>query len=690
MNKKLKKLAPVSLNDRFRDIPKIQIFEPLEIDEVDESCTDPLNKGFTDFLNISEENEQLTDNEGDDTYLDLDVDCKDFYKSHKPKKQKFQSVNDVFAELESLSAATCSFRGISHQRIQKLIAAYNTQTELEKVVRLVESHVPNLRDKTAVRYARLLTKELKTSSNEEYKEELNLLKENIIGHSPTDLAKTIETIKRQVAEMPKEWNIIQITSHHTEKEAYNLNINIQGTNQLHITVFNCGQDLVDPFVITVDAPYYDGKKLELMQKLTDTFIDYQQNLKEIVNQKRFKNVQEKREYVSRTENTEVTLKEIIKRLEENWLRQWRCLLIGKYQDKSLEKNIRDELEKIYNNQLSKVVIPPKTKELMHYVTKGAGYLLFSEVQKALSYCLNKIVDENTIKEISQLIKEINIAVFQKSDNHLRHPIILIVDECLDSFPWEMLTILTDQPVTRLPSLYFAHLLFKSHEKEIQRGDKIVRSHKNGKYLLNPDSNLPNMEIRIQAFLKYWLPNWTGIINKKPTKEEFFDLVTAADIYSYYGHGNGSHLMSLDFIQKCQIGAVVMLFGCASNKLTQKGAQVEMYSSYYLYLMARSPCVFGMLWPVTDMYTDLLTTEFLSTWLPSSAERGWSKIDKQAWMKTFKIKKLPSKEINADIVRIEEENNLELLRALSQSKKRTNYLTKAACVVRGLPIKIELL
>lgn len=41
----------------------------------------------------------------------------------------------------------------------------------------------------------------------------------------------------------------------------------------------------------------------------------------------------------------------------------------------------------------------------------------------------------------------------------------------------------------------------------------------------------------------------------------------------------------------------------------------------------------MLWEVTDTDTDLVTTEFLSQWLPSKASVHWKNIDKKQWEKS---------------------------------------------------------
>jgi hypothetical protein len=40
----------------------------------------------------------------------------------------------------------------------------------------------------------------------------------------------------------------------------------------------------------------------------------------------------------------------------------------------------------------------------------------------------------------------------------------------------------------------------------------------------------------------------------------------------------------------------------------------------------------MLWEVTDLDTDVLTTEFLSQWVPNSDKPHWKTLDKTQWKK----------------------------------------------------------
>lgn len=40
----------------------------------------------------------------------------------------------------------------------------------------------------------------------------------------------------------------------------------------------------------------------------------------------------------------------------------------------------------------------------------------------------------------------------------------------------------------------------------------------------------------------------------------------------------------------------------------------------------------MLWDVTDKATDILSTDFMSYWIPSNASKHWKYVDKEKWKK----------------------------------------------------------
>lgn len=95
----------------------------------------------------------------------------------------------------------------------------------------------------------------------------------------------------------------------------------------------------------------------------------------------------------------------------------------------------------------------------------------------------------------------------------------------------MIDVLNDEPVSRVPSLQFIYALFKEHEKDIVGGHKIVSDFDKGTYIVNPDMDLRNMEIRMMNFFNYWTPNWIGTSGCQLDSTEFFELLTSSDIFS---------------------------------------------------------------------------------------------------------------------------------------------------------------
>lgn len=205
----------------------------------------------------------------------------------------------------------------------------------------------------------------------------------------------------------------------------------------------------------------------------------------------------------------------------------------------------------------------------------------------------------------------------------------------------MMEIFKETTVSRLPSIHLAYALFQEHKETIKNGFKIIQNPQNGTYIINPDLDLSNMQNRLVSFYDYWLPTWTGVAGARPTEEQVEEMLLSGEIFSYNGHGSGSHFFPVTKIEKIRLNAVALLFGCGSTQLTRLGPQAEMSSAYHVYLIACSPCIVGMLWEVTDLDTDILATEFLSQWIPNSKVH-WKHLDKSKWKRGEKGEILNSK------------------------------------------------
>lgn len=78
----------------------------------------------------------------------------------------------------------------------------------------------------------------------------------------------------------------------------------------------------------------------------------------------------------------------------------------------------------------------------------------------------------------------------------------------------------------------------------------------------------------------------------------------------------------------------MLFSLYSFFINHTLTLFSLFYNKFIYHF--SPGVVGMLWEVTDTDTDYLTTEFLSSWIPSNAPIHWKHVNKDKWRKADKI------------------------------------------------------
>ncbi|KAF5299574.1 hypothetical protein FQR65_LT09379 [Abscondita terminalis] len=491
--------------------------------------------------------------------------------------------------------------------------------ELEKIYHLVEAHSPNLRFNTIHQFE-------KCTAGSDSTPPLN--KSYIHFQCNTaSLKEKIGVMLDQISDMPKEWTIIQLTSQLNPEEHFSINSESTHTNAIYITVFNCGTK-ESPFTTIIRPPLNkpDGDVIQIREEMC------------------------------------AILKENVKSLENF------KMFCGKNTMDAAAKLLYSDVRFSLNNRWRSLI-------------KGGGILSITEIINALSYIFPEDCDKEMRVALGKDIQQMQVA--HDFSHQTRHPVILIVDEKLDVLPWEMLDVLENHPASRMPCLHFTYCLYKEYESNITDGMVTSISGENGTYLINPGLDLKNMENRLKSFLKYWVPDWNGLIGVAPSEDDFKNLLSDGDVFIYSGHGNGTQYFASEKIQRMKINKVVLLFGCSSVSLTVLGPQVEMFGAYQTYLIACSPCIVGMLWAVTDVDTDLLTTEFLSQWIPSQASMHWKLVDKKKW----EVKGNTGK--TKTTLNESEKHEPELLRALCKAKKAARQsLIRAACVARGLPVKIK--
>ena len=106
----------------------------------------------------------------------------------------------------------------------------------------------------------------------------------------------------------------------------------------------------------------------------------------------------------------------------------------------------------------------------------------------------------------------------------------------------------------------------------------------------------------------------GLVGEQPSLDKMQKVLSEMDTYIYCGHGDGRKNLPTQEIEKINIRAVPLLFGCNSGRLNKFARALDPIGTASSYLIATAPCVLGFLWSVTDRDLGKWTEGFLKYWL----------------------------------------------------------------------------
>ena len=577
----------------------------------------------------------------------------------------------------------------THKRLADL--CFKVGREQEAIFHLSESHASTLRYQACQKLMKSL-KNLNASNDADLENMKQRLAFKGKWHG-------VDGLQRRLAELPSEWTVVQLTLEDDPLSRIpprNRNVN-RGLG-IYISRLPCGIESTEtsdnkdggrPFTFYLPAFNGNGGEMTLTAAMRKHLEIMSQSGKE------GHHPPGKEGRSKRHDKCSLGIQGTVSELE-NWLSGWQSLFLGKLVDKQLQLSIQCAVDHCIVSYESRGTTSSKQNgEQPCRLKNGQQEVIQDLSDKALQllYILASSHQTNTIKQIFEIISSMlfdkNFAKYLtkeiltiKNDfssqllSCKRYPVVLVVDEDLDILPFEVIESLQDQPATRMPSIHFLHALYCFHKNTTLKAGVNI---KNGFYVVNPSNDLPRLESVFKSMFSNGLfQHWKGILSRPPTQQEFLKGLQDSDVFLYCGHGGGNQFISRDTIEHTQIKAVAFLLGCSSSSMSELGGRVEMTSVYNSYLVAASPCVVGMLWPVLDEDVNAMTEKILKVW--NSPKHSISRARQEINDIQEKLNKLQLHDGDR------EESTPNLCEAVLAARKvAARFLNKAAIVVRGLPV-----
>uniref|UniRef100_A0A8C6XXF3 separase n=1 Tax=Naja naja TaxID=35670 RepID=A0A8C6XXF3_NAJNA len=291
-------------------------------------------------------------------------------------------------------------------------------------------------------------------------------------------------------------------------------------------------------------------------------------------------------------------------LETHVLSCWKIALLPACENDSLVEEASHLLTQLRECGCEKIDLG-----LLKVILSGS-HLLTPQLVEHLVWGLHPGQPERALNLLQETVGKLKSYTGKAPSGHL----VLVLDKHLQKLPWENIPCLSNQSITRLPSLHFllSYSLTKKYQEETILNHGVNSS--STFYVLNPHKNLPGTE----KMFREWFqgePGWTGVVGEVPSTDQVPLALEERDLYIYAGHGAGARFV--DSILKMDCRAVAFLFGCSSAALAVQG-NLEGNGAILKFIMAGCPLVLGNLWDVTDRDIDRYMQALLNNWLKAGS------------------------------------------------------------------------
>jgi separase len=249
-------------------------------------------------------------------------------------------------------------------------------------------------------------------------------------------------------------------------------------------------------------------------------------------------------------------------------------------------------------------------------------------------------DEMTV-EVLDALRSYHDAT--EADRNDGQHVVLVLDKRLQAFPWENLPCLEQISVSRVGSMLSLRDCIAAMHTQRDADGRHMISRKSGAFILNPSSDLTSTQSTLEPALSKAAAlkgaDWSSIVNRAPSEEDFKSTLENSALTLYFGHGAGSQYIRPRTIKKLErCSEVVWLMGCSSGAVTEYG-ELEPQAVPLAYLNAgmkkvpsssskdessqSNKClsIVATLWDVTDKDIDRFSLTIGEEWglWPSAAE-----------------------------------------------------------------------
>ncbi|XP_037924197.1 separin isoform X1 [Hermetia illucens] len=483
----------------------------------------------------------------------------------------------------------------------------------------------------------------------------------------TNPEKGFKAIRDFCRSLPKEWTVIQLCKSFNANTSASLKTEIiTAQNSIYLSVLKNVQSDVhpDPICIKIETKENGYNIFESIHQIT---VKLKSGLAMFNNETEMNT--NKVIYNKNLHSVDEDIKQAIGKLKE-LIGPWRCFFSGPaLPDHQPEQN--EIFDKVKQFSVANG-LDSRQQVILSSLARQIHQLSRSDINVAVSELGND-------SELSNRIKKFLIERRQNDAVPLKcFPCILIVDERLDHFFWEIIN--EKQELCRINSLHTLKSIYSKYAVNISDG-YLKLSIENCAWILNPDKTLNEMERRISSFIEFWNPKIKSIVvdRKAPTADTVVKYITESDLYVYSGHGSGLQFFNGHKITNLQSKSVVFLLGCDSVRLKSDGWHSEMTGSHLYYFATQCPAVIGTILVAFDRRMDSLTSDILSTWIPSRRKVHWKGVDKAVWVKQASVEVIKSVK-NERLY----EPRLPLIMCKLRQEADSNH-SRVYCVYRGLPV-----